>query len=326
MDVKPLPAGAPDSFQGAVGQFEIASAVSTDKADIQVGDAVTQRIAIRGQGNLETLADPTWPAAAEWRAFDSKTETDAKFADGKFAGTRTYERVLVPTQAGQLTLPAVEFSYFDPAQGTYQTVSGEASQVNVAPDAAAAAAAPSTADCGGRQSFRSCLQRAGYPAAQAGPGQMEQSGSVAATAARILAALGCAAGSYCRPDPMAATFAVRCRSMPAHCAARKPPNRRIRLSSRPASIRLMLCRGRTHPDRVHRRQVEPLGDRADPAGCRRCAAGGRRRCNRGQPCAVDPDAERDGSLCPRGLIACKRRRVGADRAGHRRVGFGPVTS
>ena len=146
MDVKPLPAGAPDSFQGAVGQFEIASAVSTDKADIQVGDAVTQRIAIRGQGNLETLADPTWPAAAEWRAFDSKSETDAKFADGKFAGTRTYERVLVPTQAGQLTLPAVEFSYFDPAQGTYQTVSGEVSQVNVAPDAAAAAAAPGTTD------------------------------------------------------------------------------------------------------------------------------------------------------------------------------------
>ena len=142
MDVKPLPAGAPDSFQGAVGQFEIASAVSTDKADIKVGDAVTQRITIRGQGNLETLADPTWPAAPEWRAFDSKTETDAKFADGKFAGTRTYERVLVPTQAGQLTLPTVEFSYFDPAQGTYQTVSGEASQVNVAPDAAAAAAAP----------------------------------------------------------------------------------------------------------------------------------------------------------------------------------------
>ena len=53
----------------------------------------------------------------------------------------------MPTQAGQLTLPAVEFSYFDPAQGTYQTVSGEASQVNVAPDAAAAAAAPSTSAC-----------------------------------------------------------------------------------------------------------------------------------------------------------------------------------
>ena len=40
----------------------------------------------------------------------------------------------------------MEFSYFDPAQGSYQTVSGEASQVNVAPDAAAAAAAPGTTD------------------------------------------------------------------------------------------------------------------------------------------------------------------------------------
>ncbi len=42
LDVQPLPAGAPASFQGAVGQFSMQSEV--DKAEVKVGDAVTQRV------------------------------------------------------------------------------------------------------------------------------------------------------------------------------------------------------------------------------------------------------------------------------------------
>ncbi len=137
LDVKPLPADAPAGFSGAVGQFSVQTQVDTTQA--QVGDAVTQRVIVGGAGNLETMDDPAWPDAVGWRAFDSKSATDTQFQGGLFGGQRTIERVLVPTQPGRLILPAVELSYFDPAQGVYRTVRGEATQVVVAPDPTAVA-------------------------------------------------------------------------------------------------------------------------------------------------------------------------------------------
>lgn len=141
LDAHPLPAGAPASFQGAVGQYQMETSV--DKTAARVGDAITQRVAIAGVGNIEQVADPAWPDVAAWRAFDSQSTTDSQFRDGQFAGVRQIERVLVPTQAGDLTVPAAEFSYFDPVAGQYQTISAEPVTVAVAP--AAGDSAPASA-------------------------------------------------------------------------------------------------------------------------------------------------------------------------------------
>lgn len=144
LDAQPLPAGAPASFQGAVGQYQMQTSV--DKTAARVGDVITQRVAIAGVGNIEQVVDPAWPDAATWREFDSQATTDSQFRDGQLAGVRQIERVLVPTQAGDLAAPAAEFSYFDPAAGQYQTISAEPITVTVAPAAggsAPASAAPS---------------------------------------------------------------------------------------------------------------------------------------------------------------------------------------
>ena len=101
LDVQPLPAGAPASFQGAVGQFTLESEV--DKAEAKVGDAITQRVTISGAGNIEQVADPLRPEDSAWRAFDSQSTTDSQFQDGQLVGVRRIEQVLVPTQPGQLT-------------------------------------------------------------------------------------------------------------------------------------------------------------------------------------------------------------------------------
>jgi len=95
LDVQPLPAGAPASFQGAVGQYWMEAGV--DKTETVVGDAVTSGVTITGTGNIEQVADPAWPDDAAWRAFDSKSTTDSQFQDGQLVGIRRIERVLVPT-------------------------------------------------------------------------------------------------------------------------------------------------------------------------------------------------------------------------------------
>jgi hypothetical protein len=135
LDVQPLPAGAPTSFQGAVGQFQMESAV--DRADATAGDAVKQRVVISGNGNIEQIAEPDWADDTAWRAFDSQSSTDARFQNGLWGGVRTVERVLVPTQSGQLTVPAGEFSFFDPAAGAYRTIITAPATLTVAPDPSA---------------------------------------------------------------------------------------------------------------------------------------------------------------------------------------------
>ena len=140
VNVQALPQNAPDSFRGAVGQFDISA--ETDVAQTEVNDTVTMNVTVSGAGNLETMPDPVWTEGPEWRSFDSKATVNAQFVDGRMQGSRIYERVLLPTEGGDLLLPAIEFSYFNPQTGTYETKSTEPILINVTGAAATAPAAP----------------------------------------------------------------------------------------------------------------------------------------------------------------------------------------
>jgi BatD DUF11 like domain len=140
LNVQPLPANAPDSFRGAVGQFDISA--QTDVVETDVNDTVTLTVMISGAGNLDTMPDPVWTEGSEWRAFDSKATVNTTYTDGQVQGTRTYERVLVPTTGGDLLLPGVEFSYFNPQTGVYETKSTEPITVHVNGAAQASPQAP----------------------------------------------------------------------------------------------------------------------------------------------------------------------------------------
>jgi len=140
VNVQPLPQDAPDSFRGAVGQFDISA--TTDVTQTEVNDTVTMTVNITGAGNLETMPDPVWTEGPEWRSFDSKATVNAQVVDGRLQGSRTYERVLLPTEGGDLALPAIDFSYFNPQTGTYETKSTEPITINVSGAAAADQVAP----------------------------------------------------------------------------------------------------------------------------------------------------------------------------------------
>jgi len=144
VDVQPLPQGAPAHFGGAVGHFDILA--EADRASTTVGDTVELGVTLSGRGNVDSAADPNFPASAQWRMFDSKPATQTWYEDGELVGVRTYDWVLVPTEAGQLTIPAIEYSYFDPETESYQTISTDPILVDVAADPnVIAAVAPAAA-------------------------------------------------------------------------------------------------------------------------------------------------------------------------------------
>ncbi len=138
LDVQPLPPGAPPGFNGAVGQYELSS--SLDSSQGVVGEPLTWSVTLSGRGNVAAAPDPAWPEMLGWRDFESQATVQTETRDGHLVGSRTYERLLVPTFEGELAISALEYVYFDPETGQYETRRTEPIPVSVAPGAPGGAA------------------------------------------------------------------------------------------------------------------------------------------------------------------------------------------
>lgn len=119
LNVRPLPEPAPDNFSGAVGQFEILAAA--EPTNVEVGESVMLRAMVRGAGNIDTLPEPTLPELEGWRNFENQSGVSKEFSNNVIQGARTYERFLIPSEPGNVLLPAIEYVYFNPQTEQYET-------------------------------------------------------------------------------------------------------------------------------------------------------------------------------------------------------------
>ena len=117
MEVRPLPAGAPAAFTGAVGRFDISA--SADSTEGKVNEPVRLTVNISGEGNIEALPDPAWPEFAGWRVIESPGSSYSNVVAGQITGSRTYEIILVPEKSGGVTIPEIRYSHFDPLSEQY---------------------------------------------------------------------------------------------------------------------------------------------------------------------------------------------------------------
>lgn len=119
--VLPLPLeGKPLSFSGAVGQFQIQTQV--DGMQVKAGQPFALKIRFEGQGNAKLIELPPieWPATLT--VFDTKSESKF-FKNGQ--SYKEFEILLIPNQEGEIKIPLITFSYFDPQQKKYVTKTTE---------------------------------------------------------------------------------------------------------------------------------------------------------------------------------------------------------
>ena len=116
----PLPTpNQPANFNGAIGSFTLSA--TAGPTTVTVGDPITVRVQISGRGALDTV---TLPAQAAWNNFKTyppttKLETSDPFG---FQGTKTFEQIISPQNADVHELPALTFSFFNPDDGQYHTL------------------------------------------------------------------------------------------------------------------------------------------------------------------------------------------------------------
>jgi len=119
--VAPLPSGKPAGFSGGVGRFSLTPSIS--QTELQANEAVTIKLDITGAGNMKLIKTPAveWPEGFE--PYDPKVTNDFRTTTSGVSGTKSIEYLAIPRSAGEYTIPAVQFSYFDIDQKAYKTLS-----------------------------------------------------------------------------------------------------------------------------------------------------------------------------------------------------------
>jgi hypothetical protein len=127
--VRSLPTDrVPPDFTGAVGDFTLSASVSTNV--VTAGDPITLTVRLAGRGPIETLK---WEASSAWAGFKTyppSTQVTNSDALG-LSGMKTFEQAVIPESPQVKEIPPITFSFFDPAQRRYRTVSHPAMPLTV---------------------------------------------------------------------------------------------------------------------------------------------------------------------------------------------------
>lgn len=141
IQVLPIPdQNAPATFAGAVGNFTLA--FSAGPTNLAAGDPITVRVKISGRGALDAVRLPPQPEWNEFKTYPPTSQIEG--ADpNNISGTKAFEQVVVPERAGLKALPSFAFSFFDPDQKTFRTLTSAAIPLSVSAAGGGGSALPS---------------------------------------------------------------------------------------------------------------------------------------------------------------------------------------
>ncbi len=127
--VNPLPAGAPASYGGGVGNFSISTKLSKDS--LLTHEASSLIVTVSGKGNVSLLEAPKINFPPDFDVYDVKVTENTDKSTGKTSGSKTFEYPFIPRSHGEFTLDPVQYSYYDVSARKYVTLSGQPLTVRV---------------------------------------------------------------------------------------------------------------------------------------------------------------------------------------------------
>ncbi len=140
VNVKALPEGAPASFSGAVGEYEME--VTPPNDDIVANSAVTYTVRISGRGNLSMIQAPQVELPTSFEQYSVKSSESIQATSSGVSGYRQFEYPMIARADGDFLIPALEFTYFNPKLAKYVTLSSAEYMIHVTPDDKAASVGP----------------------------------------------------------------------------------------------------------------------------------------------------------------------------------------
>ena len=118
VNVSPLPAGAPASFGGGVGTFEISAKLSKDT--LKTHEAGSLLVTVTGKGNVSLLEAPKVSFPPDMEVYDTKVSD--RIDKSGLNGVRYYEFPFIPRSYGDFVIEPIKYSYYDVNTKRYVTL------------------------------------------------------------------------------------------------------------------------------------------------------------------------------------------------------------
>lgn len=127
IEVLPVPAqNQPTDYTGAVGTFDIKASV--EKTTVAANEPFPLRVRFEGRGNAKQIELPALNLPEGFEQYDTKT--DSRFSkDG--TSFKEFEILLIPRKTGNLSIPGLSVSFFNPATRQFEKRSTQAIPLKV---------------------------------------------------------------------------------------------------------------------------------------------------------------------------------------------------
>ncbi|MBI4652431.1 BatD family protein, partial [Candidatus Desantisbacteria bacterium] len=132
--VNPLPSkNIPPDFKGAIGIYTIEATL--DKINTKENEPVTLKIIISGTGNIKTVNDIELPSEIDryFKQYKTNSLINISKKNYRVYGEKILEFILVPVKSGEISIPSIKFTYFNPEIGRYVDTQTPMFKLNVSP-------------------------------------------------------------------------------------------------------------------------------------------------------------------------------------------------
>ncbi len=126
--VDELPEPKPENFSQGVGDFDFD--VSYDSEFVEISKPVTLTLRVKGEGNASSvnLYSPILKGADKFNDSESIIRQEE---NNKIIETKELKVVFVPTEGGELEIPSITLSLFDPVSERYYTKTSEKKYIKI---------------------------------------------------------------------------------------------------------------------------------------------------------------------------------------------------
>ncbi|MBL4604995.1 MAG: protein BatD [Flavobacteriaceae bacterium] len=130
INTKELPIeGKPESFNGAVGDFDFV--VTSSRNLLKSNETAQVSVKVSGIGNLKLFELPEIKTPAELEVFTPEQKEKVVVTTRGIRGSISKNYTVVPQYKGKYKIPNTEFSYFNPKEKKYKTITSEDLYVEV---------------------------------------------------------------------------------------------------------------------------------------------------------------------------------------------------
>ncbi|MFP4474864.1 MAG: BatD family protein [Desulfatibacillaceae bacterium] len=135
VEIVPFPEqGRPPDFGGLVGDFAITSELNPAK--VKAGESATFTVTLSGTGNVRLFPDLEFPEIPGVKSYADQPVFEEQATQRGTRGTKTMKWALVPREQGEITIPPMGVSCFDPEREAYRTLRTDPMVLRVLPGAA----------------------------------------------------------------------------------------------------------------------------------------------------------------------------------------------